>query len=67
MNFNQFYFGTKELPTVWGFPEGSNRQAMEFAWNACKEEALKIVFLNTKQNGKKSIDVDLLVKEIEKL
>lgn len=37
------------------------------SWNACKEEILKIIFLNTKQNGKKTFDLEKAVAEIEKL
>lgn len=36
-------------------------------WNACKQEILKIIFLNVKQNGKLSIDIKKTVEEIEKI
>ena len=63
MNFKQWW--NKDGNNVKS--DGGLRNFSECGWNACKEEILKIIFLNTKQNGKKSIDVDLLIKEIENL
>lgn len=39
----------------------------QIAWRAAKEEILKIIFLNIKQNGHKSIDIDKTIKEIEEI
>jgi hypothetical protein len=36
-------------------------------WDACREEVLKIIFLNTKLNGKKTVNIDTIIQEIESL
>jgi hypothetical protein len=60
--------------TWWDKPQNKGKHSMHDAqagWDAgfesAKEECLKIIFLNTKTNGKHTIDVDKLIKEIEGL
>lgn len=48
-------------------PNKDRQEDMKLGWEGCKNEITKIIFLNTKINGKKSIDVNKLVEEIEKL
>lgn len=60
MNFNEWY--NKE--------ENKSKYTLfdsQAAWNSCREEVLKIIFLNTKVNGKHHIDFEKLLKEIQEL
>lgn len=56
----------------WSDTEGKNLEFSEHraaakAWSACRDEILKIIFLNTKVNGIHTINVDKIISEIEKL
>jgi len=46
---------------------GTNVDSARVAWDTCKEEILKIIFLNTKQNGTAKLDLKKTLEEIEKL
>ena len=50
-----------------GFHSNFPKEISEHAWNAAKEEILRIIFLNTKTNGKHTIDIDKTIKQIEEL
>jgi len=64
MNFDKWWenFGYFEYKNT-----SDTVEVARASWDKCKEEVLKIIFLNTKQNGHKSIDVNKLAEEIEKL
>ena len=70
MNFNEFWnkhdIWTND-PYISDNPVDLERKCAEYGWNSAKEEILKIIFLNTKVNGKKSLDIEELIKQIEEL
>lgn len=41
--------------------------AAQDAWDAAKQEILKTIFLNTKTNGKRTLDLNKTVAEIEEI
>lgn len=57
MNFKQWIFN--ESKTL--------NPSAEDGWEACKQEVLKIIFLNLKENGERTIDINKTIKEVENL
>ncbi len=62
MNFKQWYESEfKRNGISYNLIDSQN------AWNAAKEEILKIIFLNTKVNGEHKVNIEKIIEEIEKL
>ena len=63
MNFEEWYKKYDDYNcTTEDFPK-----VAKDGWIACKEEVLRIIFLNTKVNGVHKVDVEKVISEIEKL